>query len=357
MIYFAPFRHAPKALLRTLLECVTASMYFFMLKKGMLVSHILTFIISYSRKMKAALFLLIQLSSAVAFSFKCVKKELFNSQACLSKRNIVSYLEMSASGEVGNDCKITKTALKKMRGVSISVEYVPNSPLSSMDFEILSQGLRKFKVGSIWTTDLEAVTQFSKEQEAARGNFPGPCPIIYNGLSTGEAVKKGASAIVLNANSVETGDIEFSLGVDVIYSVNTVDEVRKVVDLDKGTGFLIPAELDNDTIKDILTIIPKNSLVIAFLSAMQSDSTEVLRGRELSSIKSDESGSGIDALLFQKACVGDAEDLKYTNFVVESVTKKSSSQFKMTGLTGSTNGHFGTSSDSPENAKWRRAGP
>ena len=304
--------------------------------------------------MKSTLLLLIQLTSGVAFSFNVVKKEL---QTCLSGRDVVSHLEMSTSGQVENDCERTKAALKKMRGVSISVEYIPESSLSSMDFEILSQGLRKFKVGSIWTSDLEAVTQFSKEQEAAKGDFPGPCSIIYNGVSTAEAVEKGASAIVLSADSLEAGDIEFSLGADVIFSVKNVDEAKKIVNKEKGAGFLIPGEMDNGKIKDILAIIPKNSLVIASLSSMLSDSAEIQRGRELVSLKSEDSGSVIDGLLYQKSCVGDAEDLKYTNFVVESITKKSSNQFKMTGLTGSTNGHFGTSDDSPENAKWRRTAP
>jgi hypothetical protein len=47
------------------------------------------------------------------------------------------------------------------------------------------------------------------------------------------------------------------------------------------------------------------------------------------------------SLLLPDALVGDSEDVEYAQFVVDGVRKKASETFKMTGLTGSTNGHFG----------------
>ena len=292
--------------------------------------------------MKSTLLLITVFRNAFAFNMLSFK-------TLTSNERKFSCLEMSLC-----PCEKTKSALKKMRGVSVSVEFQADAKLSSMDFEILSQGLRKSKVASIWTSDLDAVAMFSKEQETSRGNFPGPCPIIYNGASFENAVKNGATAIVLNAESFEPSDVDLPYESDVIFSVKTVNEARKIAQTYEGAGFLIPADLDFDTINDILAIIPQNSLVIAALSAMQSKNSEISLGKELSLIKSKETGSVINSFLFERACIGDAEDLKYSNFVVESITKKSSSQFKMTGLTGSTNGHFGTSDESPEDAKWRR---
>ena len=49
-------------------------------------------------------------------------------------------------------------------------------------------------------------------------------------------------------------------------------------------------------------------------------------------------------LLLKNACVGDDEDVKYLQYAIKGISKKSSSSFSMTGLTGSTNGHFGVAS-------------
>jgi len=49
------------------------------------------------------------------------------------------------------------------------------------------------------------------------------------------------------------------------------------------------------------------------------------------------------SLLLRRACVGDEEDLPYAKFAVGGLTSKMSSTFKIDGLTGSANGHFGTS--------------
>ena len=51
--------------------------------------------------------------------------------------------------------------------------------------------------------------------------------------------------------------------------------------------------------------------------------------------------------------MGDDEDIKYLQHAIEGINKKSSSSFSMTGLTGSTNGHFGVASHDGD-VKWRR---
>ena len=54
-----------------------------------------------------------------------------------------------------------------------------------------------------------------------------------------------------------------------------------------------------------------------------------------------------------KACVGDVEDLEYAQFLVNGLTSKASSEFKFSGLTGSTNGHFG-GVQANSKVSWRR---
>jgi len=67
---------------------------------------------------------------------------------------------------------------------------------------------------------------------------------------------------------------------------------------------------------------------------MQADNAEVARARSFPR-------GSVHSILLQKAIVGDAEDVEYCTFAVAGWTGKQSSTFHMTGLTGSTNGHFG----------------
>jgi len=67
---------------------------------------------------------------------------------------------------------------------------------------------------------------------------------------------------------------------------------------------------------------------------MQEEINEISMAKELKD-------RGVTTILMKRAIVGDNEDLKYGTFFMEGVTKKKSSTFNISGLTGSTNGHFG----------------
>eukprot|EP00816_Leptocylindrus_hargravesii_P002182 CAMPEP_0196818486 /NCGR_PEP_ID=MMETSP1362-20130617/65802_1 /TAXON_ID=163516 /ORGANISM="Leptocylindrus danicus, Strain CCMP1856" /LENGTH=136 /DNA_ID=CAMNT_0042196599 /DNA_START=1 /DNA_END=411 /DNA_ORIENTATION=+ len=75
-------------------------------------------------------------------------------------------------------------------------------------------------------------------------------------------------------------------------------------------------------------------IIIGALSSMQQENKELEAAKELKS-------KGVTSILMMDAIVGDNEDVAYATFVVNGVMKKKSSTFNMTGLTGSTNGHFG----------------
>lgn len=356
-----------------------------------------------------------------------------------------STLQVSSSSPMlgdnfGKGNGLLKQALKKMRGSSVSISYAKDTStsasesISSMDLEILSQELRKSaKVSSIFTNDLYALQQFSNEQKLAAGNFPGPCPIIYynpgvNALestSIQSVIENGASGIVLDVSSIKSlsdnqnnnsnNNLLDDTDIEIICDVQSVDDIKEAVSIGYNYIFLISATSnhqyndkeekgeddkdndDNSQIKEMLSAVPSNAVVLCSLEAMQPNSHEITRGKEALSVSvssptagdtsvnssststssSNKSGSfssslqappplptttslaaskKVHGLLIENACVGDDEDVKYTCFAVNSITKKSSSTFAMTGLTGSTNGHFGTMSDnaSIENAKWKR---
>ena len=307
-------------------------------------------------------------------------------QQQLASSNIVLMSTSSSKNNAADKGEATgeiKASLKKMRGISVSVEYNPidtdtdtNKEISPMEMEILSQELRKAKAASIWTSNLNAVELFSKEQTAAKGNFPGPCPIIYKGEGNGDgdklqvkqnvqaAIEKGATAFVVNVDNINVDlDLDLDKKVDIICRVKSAEDVHRALEAGYEYAFLVPgseADISNQDLQTILGAIPKSAVVVATLPSMQNESAEIARGKELATLvavptESESESSKISGILIEDACVGDAEDLKYTAFVVENINKKSSSTFQMTGLTGAANGHFGSElSGGLQSAKWRR---
>lgn len=290
---------------------------------------------------------------------------------------LLSTLSSETTTNQGQGNGKVKEAIRKMRGVSVSVsvEFHPSkshndkdNKLSSMEMEILSQDLRKAKVGALFTSDIDAIQILSKEQQSAQGNFPGPCPIIYNGVGSmmmiQQAIDNGASAIVVSSDDDHKDDDDVIMSykdVDIIYQIENIHQLQKALDVGYQYAFLIKDStengISNDNLTEMLSQIPEESIIIYSLQSMQANSNEITRGKEVVQLSSTGTNkSKIDGLMFENACVGDEEDLKYTNFIVGGVTKKASSTFAMTGLTGSTNGHFGTLSDnvSIEDAKWKR---
>jgi hypothetical protein len=251
--------------------------------------------------------------------------------------------------------EIIRTALKKMRGVSVSVEFNSKYPKTDAEIEMLSQELRKAKVAAIFSPNVEYLSQMVKEQEDAKGNFPGPCPIIFNGDCDegviNSVIDKGVNGIVCKPGCYRKDENH----VQIITEVHSAQDIQTAIETGCDDIFLIIASgKSGDEIQSLMSEMPKESLVIASLDAMQSNSNELCQGKELGSIVAD-NGSKISALLIHGACIGDSEDLKYAQFIVENINKKSSSTFKMTGLTGSSNGHFGSNeSGGTASAKWKR---
>ena len=93
-------------------------------------------------------------------------------------------------------------------------------------------------------------------------------------------------------------------------------------------------DADASGVEDLVKAMPSGAVVVAAMSSMQHENAEVERAKELQQL-------GVTAVLLKGACVGDAEDLEYSAFAIDGLTKKKSSTFNMSGLTGSTNGHFG----------------
>lgn len=255
-----------------------------------------------------------------------------------------------------------KLSIKKPRGASIGVEYSRlNNDLSDGDLKILSMQLRRSaKAAAIWSSDVESIAKLVKEQESARGDFPGPLPVIYSGsLSDADVVKTvvdgGVTAVVADYGaSLDEAVTSLLSEVGIIWKVSSLDEMKEVQQSENmGNVILLskevlPASIDDDASDDELaeSLSNKSVVTIAQIQSMMPANAEIQLGKDLAKL-------GVSSLVLEQACVGDEEDVKYTSYAIEELNKKSSSSFSMTGLTGSTNGHFGVSSHGGE-VKWRR---
>lgn len=163
------------------------------------------------------------------------------------------------------------------------------------------------------------------------------CYSIYTGdkdIREASESDGGIAAVIVSAETAAADNV-LPEGVDAIFQVNNPYDVEKCQD---GAAFFVDTSTC-DQLKETLTAVPSGSVVIAAISSMQDDNLELAQARELKSL-------GVSAILMKQAVMGDGEDLEYTGFVVSGLTKKKSSTFNMSGLTGSTNGHFGGVSSS-----------
>jgi len=269
-----------------------------------------------------------------------------------SSRFLSSFTDLGAA-------PVLKSLLKKPSKVlTVGVEYSPEESGDNGEegsLEILSMKLRQqAKVSFIGCSDIASIKQYSAEQETARGNFPGPVPIIFLGDniasdSLSELSEAGASAVVVDAGSDETVSVAesaSSTGLETIWKVSTVEQAQQVLEStnDRADVFLLD---DPSVISQITQTLPKSSLSIAVVhDPMQEDGAEIETGKTFKSM-------GCASVLVKKACVGDNEDIDYASFLVSGLTSKASSEFKFSGLTGSTNGHFG-GIQSNSSVKWDR---
>jgi hypothetical protein len=217
---------------------------------------------------------------------------------------------------------LTSVLKKASKTLAVLVDYDGPEDASAGDLATLSMQLRKVNAAAVVTSDVTTAAAFVAEQATAQGNFPGPCPVIYSGDDVEGAIQAGVAAVIVDSS-------RHVLGSRAIRKVSSPAEAEKV---SAGEAYLVDA--DKDYVEDLLAVIPVGSVVIASMKSMQNDNAELERGKELKML-------GVTSVLLEKACVGDGEDVQYASFAINGLTKKKSSTFNMSGLTGSTNGHFG----------------
>lgn len=237
---------------------------------------------------------------------------------------------------------------KPSKVLTVGVEYAGGNQLSANELSILSMQLRKSKVSAIWCQNIDHIKEFASEQQSAQGDFPGPCPVIYFGPANKveQAQAAGATAVVLSVD--DWTELLQSVPGEIIWKVNIPQDVETILDKTNGCANVFWIEfVENETnMAAIAKAIPSNALWIATVDSMQPEGAEIGQGKSYKS-------HGCGSILIRSACVGDSEDMEYAQFCVGGLTSKASSEFKFSGLTGSTNGHFG-GIQSNSSVKWKR---
>lgn len=269
--------------------------------------------------------------------------------------------QLSSTATPVGTAPMLKSLLKKPSKVlTVGVEYLPSATAVDNDqsLEVLSMKLRQqAKVSFILCSDLASIQQLSAEQETARGNFPGPLPIVCDCDGESDASWKdvadaGASAVVVDATNPESFSLAASAsseGLEILWKVASVDQTQQVLEStdQQADIFLLDVRVDDEAAPAIMEILPTSSMAMATLhEPMQEDGAELDTGKAFKAM-------GCVSVLVKDACVGDQEDIEYSAFCVSGLTSKASQEFKFSGLTGSTNGHFG-GIQSNSSVQWER---
>ena len=227
-------------------------------------------------------------------------------------------------------------ALRKPRGLSVSVEIVPRPSCGEEDLRRLSMKLRDINAATLFVSDLHTLSVLASEQSSAKGNFPGPCPLVFAGAPelAQQALSDGASAVVLDAGQDKARE---GIAPDhILWRVQSEDEAQAVIS-HGATSFIFDGDVCN--LSAGLEALAPGAVAVANIEAMQAGNQEIDAGRRAA-------GAGCRSLMLRGACVGDEEDLPYTRFAIDGLTSKMSTEFKIDGMTGAINGHFGSSGGS-----------
>ena len=276
-------------------------------------------------------------AGALAFSGVC-SNSLRVPGECQGKRRYRLGVQMS----VGKKRPAISKAFKKPTGaLTVSLEYsrVDSSKYSENDLTVLSMQLRKAKAAAVWTASLDDLAIIAEEQQSAKGNFPGPCPVIfypYLGSPSEEQVRiaaeTGATAVTLRCGATDAAIKADSCGLEVIWDVRTVEEIKQAVDLGKGLNFLINGL---DAVEGGFALLDALPIGAVSVSSVDCHNNEIVAGRELAQ-------AGCRSLLVRQACIGDHNwDLRYARFAIDSLTSKANPNFQINDISASSKGGGG----------------
>lgn len=245
--------------------------------------------------------------------------------------------------------KLQKAMNKPSGAVSVAVECSAALPLKADDLKAcyqiagengISQNLRAGNAGALWIersedgSDIDAIQAFVKEQNSAKGDFPGPVIVVRGGVSSveeaAEAAAAGAGAIGIDMASVgaEAEDLVLAakgMELECVAVARSSEEAAAGVEADAGLVLAIAeAEADFSAIRkglpDKMAHIAR--VEVALGAGDESLDDAVKLGRELHS-------SGYTAVLLAGLCTDETNSLELPFQAIKEITSKRSSKVQV----------------------------
>jgi hypothetical protein len=173
--------------------------------------------------------------------------------------------------------------------------------------DMTSLALRKGGIAAIFADD-GAIVGIVKEQLKAKGNFPGPLPVVLQSPSVSESTLEAAKSAGAVAAVLPKGDGAAALaeacsklGLEAIWAVDSSEAFESATAA--GAGVFLVSDMD----EGFWGSVPKGTTAIAALPSMLDANAEIGQGQALNA-------AGCKAILFQNACVGDDEDAEYSKW-------------------------------------------
>jgi hypothetical protein len=236
-------------------------------------------------------------------------------------------LEMAAAKS-----KLAKALIKSTGALTVSVTM-------SVPDRKLSKPLRKqCKVAAIFAT-ADALPAIAEEQMSARGDFPGPLPVVLrdeaellSGALAG-AKKSGAAGVVVplgalgSAGASELAAAAAALELEVVWEVHSQEEYAEAAAAG-AAAFLVSAVEDSFGVAPAFWAgVDKGALVLAEVKGQQEGNSEIGLGRALKE-------AGCRALLLSGVCATGEKDKNYVAAAARALTSKASTEFAFQGGLG-----------------------
>lgn len=178
--------------------------------------------------------------------------------------------------------KLGKTLKKPTGALTIGFQVCPAAQMKERDVEELSAVLRKSKASIIFS-DAASLPSFTKEQSKAKGNFPGPCPVVAWAASEEDMAaskEAGAAGVVVSVSELgveKAATLAESAPIDVIFQVKSVSEAEEAVKAGAKVVLVSGAE----DLEAVRGAIPKDVAAIASVESMMPGNAEADTARAL----------------------------------------------------------------------------
>lgn len=255
--------------------------------------------------------------------------------------DLLKKIEKGAGATSSKSDAVLKALRKRSGAKTVGVELDLDREVTKTDLELLSIAARKGRSSVLsldlsslplsLPTPLQTLRLLVAEQEAAKGEFPGPCPLLaripskVTSLQVAEVAAAGVKGVVFAAAPHDDGELRAlcqacsAVGTSAIVEVCSTTEVASAIEAG-AKGVCVRGVASVEDAIALHSSIPKDVVALTAIPSQQKGGQEVEDFRELMR------GAPYDGVLMMGAAeVG--EDDGYLTYVLDTLQSKKSSQY------------------------------